>query len=937
MEERYEIRGKIGQGGVGAVYRAYDKILNREVAIKRILPDENIDPNSDAAKQLNKEAGALSALQHPHIVTIYDVGTDKDGSFVVMELLHGKTVDSVVEKAVLTWSDFREFALQTQEALIAAQDLHLVHRDLKPSNVMLTWLPSGKFQVKIVDFGLAKFAPKPSRQTIDQQDSIFGSIFFMAPEQFERVELDSRTDMYAIGCVYYYALTGVHPFDGETGPQVMMSHLDHRVYPLHEVRPDLPRWVSDWIMWHINRLPEHRPTAARESLALFLQNDQQADQSAATSIPVATRAKPRLLTPGAPASAQPPRPAPPMTALLKTSPQPITPPEAIGHSNIHISSIVTMTPDDPLPPAPNDTAAAPTVVPATNDAMTAPVAVAVPQLPEPTAMAKPKPRLLIPGSKPNPPVTAAAPSPGPVPVAVPVTAVPAVVPAVPVQATPPPPPIIAAPVVTAANPIAVAPPPPPPVVVTTVPAEVAPVAVTSPPPPPVVAPRALVPASLNQTPAVAVSAVATAPTISTSPLSAQTPKTVGLATAKGPVIKPATPAPNPTPAAQLSTSAPTKKKGMNNGAKAAIATTLGILVIAIAALMLSRGAEGKKNKRYNELVALAAMANTKDLPVSNKDLDILLNAATSIAASSSRETVYKALYIAESTDGTDIDEKLVGYATTVNMNEEIRANLLRRVIGGRIATGHKDDKTANALISYIKSNPKPESAAAAIDALKLMVKDTHFSEFLSLLQFSADSGIRKRCEEVVVTIIKQSGNRTALDEQVEPAYNGATSPEVKQALLRVLGATGTPKAKEVILGQLKSSDKIMQIAAADASKNWPDESLFENLLDSLDGIQDNMLRGRVFHSCRESLLTESKRSAQKTETLWKALADAAKMDSEQEAVIRSIVSNTDLNKLPWAHAIIKKIEDTSESDKVVDLAARALDRLKARSDDEEKK
>ena len=141
MEERYEIRGKIGQGGVGAVYRAHDKVLNREVAIKRLLPDEKLEPSSEAAAQLTKEAGALSALQHPHIVTIFDVGIDRDGSFVVMELLQGKTVDDVVEKAVFTWSDFREFAMQTQEALIAAQDLSLVHRDLKPSNIMLTWLP----------------------------------------------------------------------------------------------------------------------------------------------------------------------------------------------------------------------------------------------------------------------------------------------------------------------------------------------------------------------------------------------------------------------------------------------------------------------------------------------------------------------------------------------------------------------------------------------------------------------------------------------------------------------------------------------------------------------------------------------------------------------------------------------------------------------------
>ncbi len=912
MVERYEIRGKIGQGGVGAVYRAYDHILRREVAIKRILPDEGIDPNSDAAKQLAKEAGALSALQHPHIVTIYDVGTDKDGSFVVMELLQGQTVDTLVEKAVFTWQDFREFAMQTQEALIAAQDLNLVHRDLKPSNVMLTWLPSGKFQVKIVDFGLAKFTPKPSLQTIDQKDSIFGSIFFMAPEQFERVELDGRTDLYAMGCVYYYALTGMHPFEGETGPQVMAAHLDHRVYPLHEIRPDLPRWVCDWIMWHINRLPEHRPASARDSLALFIQNDQPGESAANTDMAMPARAKPRLLTPGAPAAAHLERPSPPRSSLLKTSPQPISPPDHFGHSSIHTSSPVTIQSNDEFSPAPNapapaEVAAPPVTEPAVDSV---PVAVAVPAVAETAPVAKARPRLVIPGGNPTAVDAVAAPMPSAVPMA---TAVPA--------ATP-----VALPVAIPAA-VPVASPPPPPLVAVPVSSPAAP-----PPPPVITAQKPAVLVAKPTTP-VAATPVATALAI---PASSKLPQTVPLAAAAtAPAIKTSPGSQLPAPAAQLSTSAPAKKKGMNNGAKAAIATTLGILVIATAGIMLSRNAEGKKNKRYNELVALAAMANTQDLPVSGEDLDILLNAATSIAASSSRETVYKALYIAESADGTNIDEKLVGFTTTANMNEEVRGNLLRRVIGGRIAAGHKDDKTASALIGFIKSNPKPESAAAAIDALKGMAKDEHFAELLNLLQFSGDSGIRKRCEEVVVIIVKQSGNRGALDEQVEPAYNAATSAEVKQSLLRVLGATGTSKAKEVLLSQLKSSDKTMQIAAADASKNWPDESLFENLLQSLDGIQDNMLRSRVFHSCRESLLTESKRPAEKTEALWKSLAAAAKMDSEQEAVIRSIVGRSEINTLPWAHAIIRNYEKTSENDHVVDLAGKALDRLKARSDDEQ--
>jgi len=120
-DERYEIRGKIGQGGVGAVYRAFDRNLNREVAIKRVLSEGGFDANDsedEATKALLKEATALCSVQHPHIVTVYDAGVDEDGPYVVMELLSGRTLDEMVERGTMTWVDFRETAIQCLEALL---------------------------------------------------------------------------------------------------------------------------------------------------------------------------------------------------------------------------------------------------------------------------------------------------------------------------------------------------------------------------------------------------------------------------------------------------------------------------------------------------------------------------------------------------------------------------------------------------------------------------------------------------------------------------------------------------------------------------------------------------------------------------------------------------------------------------------------------------
>lgn len=349
MEERYEIRGKLGQGGLGAVYRAYDRALKRDVAVKRIVSGDDEEHREEATKQMEKETGALAALQHPNIVTIYDVGSDEDGPFVVMELLTGQTVDEIVEKAPLTWPDFRELVLQIQEALIAAQDLGLIHRDLKPSNIMVNWLPSGRFQAKVVDFGLAKFSPKTSAETAEQSDAIFGSIFFMAPELFERGVIDSRMDMYAIGCVYYFALTGHSPFQGETGPQVMAAHLEHRVIPLGQVRPDIPKWACDWVMWHINRYPHERPENARESLKSFIQLDIPPSQAITQPLAAAPSANPRApvaLRPRA-GGPPPPRPSPlptpvPMTGTVKihTAPQPLAPPDGAPPS-LHQTQPIT--------------------------------------------------------------------------------------------------------------------------------------------------------------------------------------------------------------------------------------------------------------------------------------------------------------------------------------------------------------------------------------------------------------------------------------------------------------------------------------------------------------------------------------------------------------------------------------------------------------------
>ena len=267
-QNRYEVLGKIADGGLGSVFKAYDRNLRREVALKRVRA-ESPEQAELQAGQLMDEARNLSALQHPHIVTIYDVGQDEEGAYIIMELLKGETLEDIIERGALNEYDFRELVSQSLEGLVAAHSNGMIHLDIKPQNFMVIWLPSGKFQIKILDFGLAKIAHQPTVQETDEDGAIMGSIYFMAPEQFERLPVDARTDLYSLGCVYYYALTHHYPFQGETGAEVMASHMYHSLAPLSQLRPDLSPFIHQWVEWLINRLPDNRPVSASQAFEIF--------------------------------------------------------------------------------------------------------------------------------------------------------------------------------------------------------------------------------------------------------------------------------------------------------------------------------------------------------------------------------------------------------------------------------------------------------------------------------------------------------------------------------------------------------------------------------------------------------------------------------------------------------------------------------------------
>lgn len=316
MNERYELLAPIAEGGLGTVFKARDRQLGREVAVKRIRADKAADFGG-GVEVLIREAQQQSQLQHPNIVTVHDAGVDDEGGFIVMELVKGETLEDIIMRGALTLEDFDSLVKQTLEGMAAAHEQGIIHLDLKPGNLMVSWLAAGRFQIKILDFGLAKTAQQPVQQETDAEGAMFGSVHFMAPEQFERAEVDTRTDIYALGCIFYYALTQKYPFNGDTMPQVMVAHLYHRTQPLSSLRPDVPAHITQWVEWLINRAPAERPASVAEALQVYQENNTQAAAAPVfgsstkqlLTAPVGTTSG-RLVTGGAAATLPAPLPRP---------------------------------------------------------------------------------------------------------------------------------------------------------------------------------------------------------------------------------------------------------------------------------------------------------------------------------------------------------------------------------------------------------------------------------------------------------------------------------------------------------------------------------------------------------------------------------------------------------------------------------------------------
>lgn len=271
LNERFAVLKLVGTGGMGEVYQAHDNLLGRSVAIK-VLRRE-LMRNPDWRPRLEREARAISSLNHPHICAIYDfhhdssavVGTGDHLSYLVMEYLSGETLSEHISRGPLPLTDLSRIAVQIAEALAYAHKHEIIHRDLKPSNVLLT--ESG---VKLLDFGLAKpikVNSDPSANSITKAGMLLGSINYMSPEQAQGQALDVRSDIFSFGCVLYEMATRQRAFPGDDLISTLAGVLQSEPVPPRELVPGLPPLLDQIVRRCLHKHPEDRYQEMSEVLS----------------------------------------------------------------------------------------------------------------------------------------------------------------------------------------------------------------------------------------------------------------------------------------------------------------------------------------------------------------------------------------------------------------------------------------------------------------------------------------------------------------------------------------------------------------------------------------------------------------------------------------------------------------------------------------------
>ena len=262
INDRYEVKKLIGEGGMANVYLAHDTILDRNVAVKVLRGD--LADDEKFVRKFQREAISASSLAHPNIVEMYDVGEDNGKYFIVMEYIDGKTLKSLIKKrGALTVYEVIDIMKQLCDGIAYAHDSYIIHRDIKPQNIMI--LDNGL--VKITDFGIATAL---NNLELTQTDSVMGSVHYLPPEQANGKGSTIKSDIYSLGIMMFELLTGKVPFKGENPVEIAIKHMKENLPSVTSMNPDIPQSIENIILKCCAKNPKNRYDNVREMKADLL-------------------------------------------------------------------------------------------------------------------------------------------------------------------------------------------------------------------------------------------------------------------------------------------------------------------------------------------------------------------------------------------------------------------------------------------------------------------------------------------------------------------------------------------------------------------------------------------------------------------------------------------------------------------------------------------